>query len=232
MELKPTSRPGSQATILNYNVLADIYEPEPAVPEPKENNIHLFFQPKFIFYFLSNILIMLYYMFYIPNFKVIGLSMINNDILISNIFALGSVSNFFARYFSGDFFQYFGLKRSFELCVYASLFNVAVMVLTDPSHPYIFNWIHILLRGLSGLIFLTMLNGLFVLYKKETALYLLRSMDMAFLFATLFGVIINYVLVFGTNYRYIHLLFLVTTASALGLFRAKNHLFTEEGKKN
>ena len=185
-------------------------------------------QPRFLVFVTSCILLVTFNAYYMAAFKVMGLTKLNNDNLLSLIFSLGGLVNMGLRLFSGEFFDLLGFKKAHLACCFACLLICVGYLATDSSMPRLFNWIHLPFRGILGLIFLNIYNSIFALYEKEAALHLVRYVDLVYFIGYAMAIPANTFLVFGTNYFWVHLTMTGFVLAAIELFRRNLHLYAND----
>lgn len=182
-------------------------------------------QPRFLVFVTSCILLVVFNVYYVTAFKVMGLTKLNNDHLLSMILSLGGLVNMGLRLVSGEFFDHLGFKKAHLGCCLGCLLVCVGYLATDSSMPRLFNWLHLPFRGLVGLIYLNIYNSIFALYEKEAALFLVRYADLIYFAGYAFAIPINTFLVFGTNYLWVHVTMTGFVLAAIELFRRNIHLY-------
>lgn len=175
--------------------------------------------PKFKLFFIVCVLMYTYVSFYTSLFKVMGLAKLNNDNLLSCIFALGALLAYMAEYFSDSFFKILGLRIGSCLSFYLCLAISFLYYCFDDGWPYMFNWLHVAFHASGGILYLTMFSVLFHMYEKEKAFFLSKFLEIGFVFANVVSIFVNTFFVDGENYRSAHIAMMLVTFGGCEIFR-------------
>lgn len=202
-----------------YETEKEMFEREEK--EAREESI----KPKFIYFSLSSVLLTTVIGFYISSFKVMGLTKLNNDSLLNIIYSCGGGLNFLLRIYSGEYFNYFGFYKSHFYCCLCSLALCISFLLTDSEMPYLFNWLHVLFRAMSGLFYLNLYNSIFFMYPKHISLFLLRYIEVIYCVSNFLSVFVNMFFVYGSNYYWVHLVCISLSIGSIEIFRRNTYLF-------
>lgn len=202
-----------------YETEKEIFEREER--EAREESI----KPKFVYFAVISILQTTIVGFYISSFKVMGLTKLNNDSLLNRIYSCGGILNFVMRIYSGDYFNYFGFQKSLIYCCSSSLVICIGFLLTDSGMPYIFNWLHVFFRAMSGLFYLNLYNSIFFMYPKHISLFLVRYIEVIYCCSNFLSVFVNMFFVYGSNYFWVHIVCISINIAAIEIFRRNIFLF-------
>ena len=157
--------------------------------------------------------------------KYISYGIVNNDRLISFLFAFVSIPDIAARYVLTYIWKKKGFYNTIIICICFSIFLNLTFLFIGYKNATVFIFLIFAQVFNFALVYLTGNLTLFSLYKPEVALFLTKIFDSYMFFYRYYSIFLNAFFVYGDNYFYIFFIMLIGEFIALYLFVVyyKNH---------
>ena len=174
--------------------------------------------PKFILLILIFLLKSASCSYFYNYSKYISYSIVNNDRLISVLFAFVSIPDIAARYILTFIWNKHGFYRTMIISTCLSIFLDLIFLFIGYRNSYVFIFLIFAQVFNFALGYLLGNMTLFSLYKPEIALFLSKAFESYMLFRKYYTISLNYFFVYGNNYFYIFFIMLIGEFIALYLF--------------
>ena len=167
------------------------------------------FSFKFILLYVLAIIRNTEAMFAIENFKIQGISLVNNDVLLNTAYALSGVMALFVKSFAGILWERQGMINCYNIAFLISFFIDFTYVSIIKYYPYLFLLTGVISRMNWNLNSTMNFFTIFSSYPAEKALKLAMFFDSQIFLSTVLMIIINRFLVTGQNFEIAYSFFVI-----------------------
>lgn len=174
-----------------------------------------------ILLFLVHLLTNAIFVFYITTSKIMNLSKINNDSAVSYALAFGSVLHCGVRAISGKYFNHLGFFFASNMALLLLFLVVLVFWICEKTHPFIFVFNFVLMRGISALGYMSVINIIFFVNEKKEAIQVLKYIELTEVVCYGLTLLIDSFIVIDYDYSDCHLLFVLLIIFAVFVFNLR-----------
>lgn len=161
------------------------------------------------------------FVFYITTSKIMNLSKINNDSAISYALAFGSVLHCGVRAISGKYFNKLGFFFASNIALVLLFLVVLVFWICEKAHPFIFVFNFVLMRGISALGYMSIINIIFFVNEKKKVILVLKYIELTEVICYGLTLALDSFIVVDYDYSGCHLLFVLCILVAVFVFNSR-----------
>lgn len=170
--------------------------------------------------------------FLLENYKVQAYCVRNDDVFFTRIFSISAIFGAMGSIFASYIWKGIGMVNSYYLALGTNMVCDLLLMTVAPNSTFIFCIITFLGRAYGSYNIQVNNMSMFSVYDSSVALKLSKIFDLNFFIGICLAVFFNFVLVFGSNYRYVYFVFFVMEAVALFLVFRYLHRSNKETADN